>query len=304
MTPVNYSPLALWLAPGHGQRSLLNILLLSLNYLLMMALPLLLASMIQRRLRPGWGLFGMGAVTFVAAQALHLPFNNLVLRSGLVPRDIAVVSNLLILSIFLGLSAGLFEEVARYLTYRFWARAARSWPQGLILGAGHGGIETILLGLLAGINFAVMLVVQRGGLQTALPPETITAVQQQYTAVFELPWYITLFGALERLFALALHLAASLLVMQVLVRGQWRWLLAAIGWHALLNAVVYFVNVQWGVVAAETALGLLSLGSLAIIFALRPPTAVPHPEPLPAPPPLRPRPADLNDEELERSRYL
>jgi uncharacterized membrane protein YhfC len=283
---------------------MLSILLLAANYLLMMALPLALATLIQRRRRPGWGLFGIGAVTFVAAQLLHIPFNSLVLGSGLLPSEVTVVTNLLILSLFLGLSAGVFEEVARYLTYRFWAKTARDWSKGLMLGAGHGGIEAILLGLVAGINFAVLLVVQRGGLHAVLPPEALVELEAQYAYLFELPWYLMLFGALERVFALALHLAASLLVMQVLIRRQWRWLWAAIGWHALLNAVAVFVNTQWGAVPAESALGLLSLGSLAIIFGLRPPAMVPEPEPLPAPPPPRSRPAGLDDEALERSKYL
>jgi uncharacterized membrane protein YhfC len=283
---------------------MLSILLLAANYLLMMALPLALATLIQRRRRPGWGLFGIGAVAFVAAQILHIPFNYLVLGSGLLPQDTAVVANLLLLSIFLGLSAGLFEEVARYLAYRFWARSARAWSQGLMLGAGHGGIEAILLGLLAGVNFAVLLVAQRGGLAAILPPEALAEATAYYALIFEMPRYLLLFGALERLFALALHLAASLLVMQVFVRGQWRWLFFAIGWHALLNAVAVFVNAQWGAVAAEVALGLLSLGSLAIIFGLRPPAMAPEPEPLPAPPPPRPQPARLDDEALERSKYL
>ena len=186
---------------------MMHILLLSLNFLLMMAMPLVLATMIQRRRRPGWGLFGIGAVTFVASQVLHLPFNRLVLGAGLLPQDTAVVANLLILSIFLGLSAGLFEEVFRYLAYRFWAKTARDWGQGLMLGAGHGGIEAILLGLLGGINWAVMLLVERGGLRAVLPPETITAAQTQYAVLMDLPWTMTLFGALERVFALALHLA-------------------------------------------------------------------------------------------------
>jgi len=282
----------------------MHMLLLSLNFLLMMAMPLVLATMIQRRRRPGWGLFGIGAVTFVASQVLHLPFNRLVLGAGLLPQDTAVVANLLILSIFLGLSAGLFEEVFRYLAYRFWAKTARDWGQGLMLGAGHGGIEAILLGLLGGINWAVMLLVERGGLRAVLPPETITAAQTQYAVLMDLPWTMTLFGALERVFALALHLACSLLVMQVLTRGQWRWLPAAIGWHGLLNAVVVFVNAQWGAVAAEAALGLLSLGSLGIIWKLRRPPVEPEPEPRPEPPRPRLRPAELDEEAIERSRFL
>ena len=63
----------------------------------------------------------------------------------------------IIYAVFLGLSAGVFEETARYLTYRFWAKDARSWSRGLMLGAGHGGSEAILVGALAAVNFVALL---------------------------------------------------------------------------------------------------------------------------------------------------
>jgi uncharacterized membrane protein YhfC len=70
--------------------------------------------------------------------------------------------NLLIIAGFLGLSAGFFEESARYVVYRWWARDARTWSQGLMLGAGHGGIESILLGFLLAINVAALAGVRAG----------------------------------------------------------------------------------------------------------------------------------------------
>jgi uncharacterized membrane protein YhfC len=81
-------------------------------------------------------------VTFVVSQIGHIPFNWLILeRWELVPTDTAVLSSLIIFALFLGLSAGVFEEGARYLTYRFWAKEARTWGKGLMLGAGHGALR-------------------------------------------------------------------------------------------------------------------------------------------------------------------
>lgn len=275
--------------------------LLSINFLLMMLLPILLGRWISGRRQVGWGLFGIGAAAFLLSQVGHLPFNAVVLQA--VPW--LNQENLVVYALFLGLSAGTFEGVARYLTYRFWAKGARSWGQGLMIGAGHGGIEAILLGVLGLINFIVVAGLRQGafqGILATVPEDQLYLVDQQIEALFGVPLWMTLFGAVERVFALLLHLSASLLVMQVFVRGQLRWLWAGIGWHALIDGVLVYVALQWGVVVAELVLGGMSLFSLGIIFSLRTlePTAV-SPEPLPELQLLKPM--KTSAESLARSKY-
>ncbi|HHH82625.1 MAG TPA: YhfC family intramembrane metalloprotease, partial [Chloroflexi bacterium] len=51
-----------------------------LNALLMILLPLGLAIYLTRRFGLDWGLFGVGAVSFISSQVLHLPFNAWVLN--------------------------------------------------------------------------------------------------------------------------------------------------------------------------------------------------------------------------------
>ncbi len=84
----------------------------------------------------------------IFSQVLHIPFNALVNpvfnQFGFIALPLSLQNS--ILSVFLGLSAGLFEELSRYAMYRWWAKDARSWGKGLLAGAGHGGIEAILLG--------------------------------------------------------------------------------------------------------------------------------------------------------------
>ena len=279
-------------------------LLLSLNFLLMILMPLLLGWFIARRRGASWRLFGMGAVTFVAAQVFHIPFNALVNRSGILPQDLSVVTNLVILSLFLGLSAGVFEEGARYLTYRYWARDARTWGRGLMLGAGHGGIEAIIIGVLGAVNFVALAAMRSGALLDQLPAEQLPLVEAQIEAVFGTPPHLALLGAVERLFALTAHLAMSLLVMQVFTRGRIRWLLAAILWHTLLNAVAVFAVNTWSAVVTEALIGVVALLSLGIIFWLRQPEPQePELEPLPEAGPAPPLEAKVTEEALDGSRY-
>lgn len=277
----------------------------ALNYLLMIAMPVALAWFINGKRKPGWILFGIGAATFVASQLGHLPFNWLVLeRFELISTDTAVLSSLIILSLFLGLSAGLFEEGSRYLAYRYWAKDARTWGKGLMLGAGHGGIESILLGLTGGLNFAVLAAVRNGALTGLVSEADMPLVQEQITTLFSYPWHFILLGAAERLFALCAHLAMSLLVLQVFTRGQRRWLLASILWHTLLNALAVFAVSTWNAYVAEAIIGVMALLSLGIVWMLRSPEPEePELEPLPEPGPAQPSEVAVTAETLERSRY-
>lgn len=280
-------------------------LVFALNFLLMIGMPIILARFIAARRGAAWSLFGIGAVTFVVSQIGHIPFNYLILqRWQLLPTDTAVPANLVIYALFLGLSAGIFEEGARYLTYRFWAKKARSWGQGLMLGAGHGGIEAILLGLSGLINVGALALIQRGMFVDAIPPEQMPLVQQQITAVFATPLPAILLGATERLFALCAHLAMSLLVMQLFVRGQIRWLGASILWHTLLNAVAVFAVVTWNAYVTEAIIGLFALFSVAIIFWLRTPEPIePEIEPLPQMKPLQAVEIKATADRLEGSKF-
>ncbi|MFQ5399856.1 MAG: YhfC family glutamic-type intramembrane protease [Anaerolineae bacterium] len=275
------------------------------NAVLMIVMPLYLGRLIAARRKTGWGLFAIGAATFVASQVVHLPFNWLVLqRFEWIPTDTAVPGNLILLSGFVGLSAAAFEEGARYLTYRFWARDARTWGRGLMLGAGHGGIEAIILGVFAAINTGAMIAIRHGRLLSLIPPEQMQLVQEQIAAVFATPWYLILLGAAERFFALILHLSLSLLVMQCFTRGRLRWLLAAILWHTLVDGLAVTAASMWGAVAAEAVIGVIALISVGIIFALRTPEPEePEPAPLPAVGSTAPITIEPTADMLERSRY-
>ena len=172
-----------------------------LNGLLMIALPLALGVFLVRRLRLSWGIFGVGGLTFVASQVVHLPFNHWVLqpflmRFGLGPES--GPAGLVAVALMLGLSAGVFEEGARYLAYRYGLRRAREWSQGVLFGAGHGGVEAILLGVLALVGLMQAVAYRGVDLATLLPPGQVAAAQAQLAAYWESPWYFALLGALER----------------------------------------------------------------------------------------------------------
>jgi uncharacterized membrane protein YhfC len=290
-----------------------NILFLTypLNALLIIAMPVGLAIYLTRKFKLSWKLWWIGGFTFILSQVAHIPFNFLVLNPQLralgessLPEPLPLV----LTALALGLSAGLFEEFARYGMYRWWAKDARSWGRGLLLGAGHGGMEAILLGVLVLYGFLQLLALRNADLATVVPVDQLALAKAQVEAYWSANWYDSLLGALERAFTIPFQIAASVLVLQVFIRKQMRWLWLAVAWHTIVDAGAVAAVPNIGPYLTEALIGVFALISLFIIFRLRQPEPIEPPEVdlTPLPPPLSAavlKPVEESDTTLEHSRY-
>lgn len=249
-------------------------ILYPLDALLMVALPIALGVVLARKAGASWTLFGIGAVTFIGSQIVHLPLNAGLTEffKWLWPNATPQPWNIPFNAVVLGLTAGVSEETARYIGYRWLAPRARAFRDALMLGAGHGGIEAILFGLLVGYTFLQMASLQRTGVDASgLTGAPLDLLRRQVTAYWSIPAYMAVLGAVERVFALTLHVSLSTVVLQVFTRRQWRWLALAIGYHAFADAVtVLGVQLRWPALAIEGAIGVVALGGLVILWLLRP----------------------------------
>ena len=279
-----------------------------LNGLIMIGMPIVLGIYLARRTGQHWKLFLVGVVLFVASQVLHIPFNLVVLNPILEQLgfgDGGLDAGLLVGALLLGLSAGLFEEITRWLGLRYWIKEARSWNSALMYGAGWGGIEAILLGLVVLWALVQALLYQQGALQGLIPPEQLELVDTQFAAYWETPLFLNLLGAVERSFALMLHLSLSVMVMRVFTHSNRLWLVAAIAWHAFVDAVAVIAVTQIGAVATEGIVAIMGLISLAIIFRLKEANPAEEERPRPPSPKLepKPKPVQVTEEKLDKSRY-
>jgi uncharacterized membrane protein YhfC len=85
---------------------------------MMICVPVLLGIWLTRKFKPGWRLSGIGAVTFFLSQVLHLPFNSLLnslFLRGILPLP-PTAWRVPFKALVGGLSAGFFEETARYMS--------------------------------------------------------------------------------------------------------------------------------------------------------------------------------------------
>lgn len=250
-----------------------------LNFLIMIGAPILVAIYIGRRVERPWRLFFIGGAAFVLAQIFHFPFNSFVLNPIMRQFNFTAAStgiNLVMWAVLLGLSAGIFEGVAHYLALRYWAKEERSWNNAMMYGIGHGGTEAVLLGILAAINTIVFIALRNLDLASLLPADQVEAFAAQSDAFWALPWYGAMLGGVERIWAIIIHLGATVLVFQAIRRKNIGWLFLGIGLHALFDGVAVYAAVNWGVYVTEAILGVLSIMTLVIIFALRSPE--PQPE--------------------------
>ncbi len=275
----------------------------------MICIPILLGLWLTRKFNLGWRLFGIGAITFIASQVVHLPFNSLLntlFLRGILPLPPAAW-RLGFSALLGGLTAGVFEETARYMMYRWLAKDARSWKKGLLAGAGHGGIESILLGILFFYQFIQLIAYQSADLSKLVPANQIPQLQAVLNAFWGASWYDSLLGAVERFTAITMHLALSLLVLQVFIRHQPFWLLSAIGLHTLWDALLVYSAVIWGI---HPTIGLeivSALVALELIFLLRKKEPILQPDIVPEVKPIESislDPVKETPENLEATRYL
>jgi uncharacterized membrane protein YhfC len=133
-------------------------------------------------------------------------------------------------AVYAGLAAGLFEETARLIGFKWLIRVREDENPytGIAYGLGHGGIEAILLGGMASIsNLIFALMVNANAV-----PAGLEAIAQQLATT---PSYLFLITGVERVLAMTIHLSLSMIVLKAVTDRKWGYYVLAIGLHTLIN---------------------------------------------------------------------
>lgn len=230
------------------------------------------AVILHRRLQEPWRTWFFGALAFVLSQVARLPFLSVVtglLSAALSPTNPTYL--LVAMAIQLATS-GLFEEGARYIVMRGLARRVRTWRSGVMFGAGHGGIEAILVFAVTAINAIVLLTNGEAILQQtqAAAPQQVEAVRAQIEALRNGgPWWTYAAGVFERIPAIALHILWSVWVMRA-VRGDGiKFLLGAMVMHIAVNTLAVLALPRVGILATEAILGVIGVVAVFLILSQR-----------------------------------
>jgi uncharacterized membrane protein YhfC len=214
--------------------------------------PVVVALWWHRRSGAPFAALGAGAIVFFVSQViLRLPW-QIPLGRWIQGHPEWLVPFLL----FSSFTAGLFEETGRWVGYKYLLRRERSRRIAVMFGLGHGALEAILLAGLPLAGLLVSWVMAARGLIPAGP--ALDAITQQAAASD--PWKVQL-AALERASAMAIHVGLALIVLQVWLRREMRWLILAIALHFAVNSIAAILVLE---LRLSPLLGELALVAMAI----------------------------------------
>ncbi len=223
-----------------------SILGMIFTFIVAVGLPITLAVLAKKKLKADLMAMVVGAGTFLFF-ALVLEkslFNNLILATIGAEK---LQANIWIFAIFAGGEAALFEEIGRFFSMKFLMKQNLNKQNSLMFGIGHGGIEAIIITGMGTIsNLLMSVLINTGtfektleGLDAAKRAETIAQMSPLWTSA---PGLFFL-GGVERVAALAFHIAASYFVYRAVKYKKTSYLFIAIGFHFITDAgVVVMTN--------------------------------------------------------------
>lgn len=230
-------------------------------------LPMALGLYLRRRYAAPWRFFLYGALIFAAFQLFTRVPAVAVLSAAVQPGKHGEAFVWAWIA-GLSLSAGVFEEVGRYVGYRWLFRAGeRTERNALMFGAGHGGFESMaLVGVSVLSSMLTVIALSRADVsQLGLSADQAAQVRQ----LLDLPWWMPLLGAFERVCTIVIHVSLSLLVLRVFQTGRLFWLWLAVGYHGLMNFAVAGLGTRLlGPVGAEVVVAGFAVLSAYIIYRI------------------------------------
>lgn len=226
---------------------LLQELCLLFDALICFGIPIIGLLLLRKRtefvIRPF--LFGMAAF-FVSQILIRIPLLQFVLPNF--KWFLTLQVNTYAYGLFLGISAGIFEETTRFICLRYFLTNRTSLGDGLAFGLGHGGIEAMLL---VGINsLAAMILYPLGNLDLS---------GSGYLSI--------LTGGIERVFAISFHIGATLVILYgIKVNKPFRFLTLAILLHGLIDSTSVILPAAYhvGTLGLETVIMISSFLVLSL----------------------------------------
>ena len=245
----------------------------SLQVLLAVILPIILMVYLQRKKMMSWKSLLVGVLIFILFSQLLEKIVHFIVLSP-TGTELKWSSNPYLFALYGGLAAGIFEEIGRFFAFKVLLKNNRQFNDGLSYGLGHGGIEAIFIGGMSALNsLLISSMIKTGNLETilgaAVTSEEINSIKKQFEQA-----NIVLFasGGLERVFALALHLALSILVLYAIRQQKFMYVAYAILIHAAINffPALYQAGTVTNLVGIELFLGVVAVLSVVFIVKMKP----------------------------------
>jgi uncharacterized membrane protein YhfC len=215
---------------------------LGIQLVLSLVVPIAIGLWLKRRLGLPWSLFFWGALVFLPAWLISY------------------------LTLALGELSWLFSSVIQmgtlYLIYRFQLKA-NTERQGLMAGAGLGGIEVLLIGLSSVLLLVQMLPLRDaseadlvqlaaeldGVSEEEVKAETVDDLREYIDDYWDTPWYGPLLQLLQALTLMPVQVALAVFVMGALIHDTLRPLFNAMVLHFLARLLPLYAGAIGGPIA-------------------------------------------------------
>jgi len=253
--------------------SSLSISLMVFDLLVGLAVPVALWVILVKKYKYNVRPILFGALTFFfVVFIIESAFHKVLLGGSF---GALVKGNILYMALYGGLMAGLFEEGGRFCVMKWLLGKEPDAPRsGLAYGAGHGGIEMLIL-LASGMatNLVYSFLINKGQTDVVLakvPAEAQAQVQAMFTQLSTLKPAVILVSIWERLTAVVLQLALSVIVW-IAVRKGGKYLLLfplAIILHAWVDAAAVIINSKAGIIVTEFVIMGLAIAIAASAYLL------------------------------------
>jgi len=219
-------------------------------------LPIILAIIIWKKFKVSWAIFFLGMVLFLAS-LIRTPLNTYL--GGLLQSNFRGEAFYILFGAMSGLTAGIFEEGVRVLAISVVIKP-RDYYKGIMYGIGHGGggEAMVFIGFSTLANFIIFKF-----FPNILPINILPQIQ---AAV----WWLPLLGAMERILAIAIQIAFSVLIMYAFMSKKYYIIAVTIILHAVVDFAAFYINYKFGMWYSELSVFIFAVIGIVIIVLLRP----------------------------------
>jgi uncharacterized membrane protein YhfC len=241
-----------------------SIISMIITVIISFALPIVLLVYFRKKERISFKPIVIGALTFIVfAQVLEKIMHVYVINNNL-------ITNPWIFAVYGALAAGVFEEMGRFVSFKMFLKNNRQWKDGIAFGIGHGGIEAILIAGIMNIQYIVFSnLINTGMLEKMLsgkvPEDAINSLSQLLINTSPIMF---LMGGLERIAAVAIQIALSVVVLYAIRYRRYIYVVLAILIHAAIDFPAAMYQMQKANIWVVEGLFALILVA-AVIFIKR-----------------------------------
>lgn len=250
----------------------LSIFFMAVGLLMSVVLPTAVAIFVFIKCKSSWKAFFTGAVVFVVSQpVLRLPLLNYLGYTTWF--TLLASTNVVLHSLILGVSAGIFEEIGRFIGIKLMLKNRLQWKNGLMFGLGHGGVEALIF---SGMSYLTTLgnslLINSGKFDStaALSGASKQLSDQIKSSLINTAPAYFLLGGVERVLAVILHVSMTMMVLYAVKSRKLKYLLYAVLFHALLDSPLGILKEAGiGIWAIEGFIAVLAAVSVLITIRLR-----------------------------------